>query len=129
MPIPITALYAGIMGLILFALDFHVGGMRGRKKISVYDAGDREMALAVRRQGNFIEHVPLALILIGALELSGASALGLHLLGGGLTIARIAHPFGLDYEVPTKPARIVGAALTGLVTVVASIWAIWTFVS
>lgn len=129
MPIPITALYAGIMGLILFALDFHVGGMRGRKKISVYDAGDREMAIAVRRQGNFIEHVPLALILIGVLELSGASALGLHLLGGGLTIARIAHPFGLDYEVPNKPARLVGAGLTGLVTVVASIWAIWTFVS
>jgi hypothetical protein len=83
MPVPITALYAGIMGLILFALDFHVGGMRGRKKISVYDAGDREMAIAVRRQGNFIEHVPLALILLGVLEASGASALGLHLLGGG----------------------------------------------
>ncbi|MGI9430735.1 MAG: MAPEG family protein [Myxococcota bacterium] len=129
MPIPITALYAGIMGLILFALDFHVGGMRGRKKISVYDAGDREMAIAVRRQGNFVEHVPLALILIGVLELSGASALGLHLLGGGLTIARIAHPFGLDYEVANKPARIVGAGLTAVVTVVASIWAIWTFVS
>ena len=128
MPVPITALYAGLMGLILFALDFHVGSMRGRKKISVYDAGDREMAIAVRRQGNFVEHVPLALILLGVLELSGASALGLHLLGGGLTVARIAHPFGLDYEVANKPARVVGAALTALVTVVASCWAIWTFV-
>jgi uncharacterized membrane protein YecN with MAPEG domain len=129
MPIPITALYAGVMGLILFALDFHVGSMRGRKKISVYDAGDREMAIAVRRQGNFTEHVPLALILLAVLELSGAPALGLHLIGGGLTVARIAHPFGLDYDVPSKPARVVGAALTALVTVVASIWAIWTFVS
>lgn len=129
MTLPITALYAGLCGLLLFALDFHVGGMRGKKKISLYDAGDQEMAEAVRRQGNFIEHAPLFLILLGVLEANGVSALPLHALGGGFVVARVVHPFGISFERAGHPARVVGALGTGLASVVASIWACWTFLS
>jgi uncharacterized membrane protein YecN with MAPEG domain len=127
MPLPVTALYAGLMGLILFVLDFHVGRERGRAGVSLYHGDDTGLAVAIRRQGNFTEHVPLALILLGALELNGAPAFWLHALGAMLLVARVVHPFGLHWERGATPPRVAGALLTGVMTLVASIWAIVQF--
>ena len=40
------------------------GRMRGAKKIYLGDGGDPEMLAAIRAHGNFIEFVPLCLLLI-----------------------------------------------------------------
>src|SRR5579862_5269001 len=54
----------GLLGLLATALTIHVGRVRSAKQIFLGDGGDREMLTAIRAHANFIEFVPLALILI-----------------------------------------------------------------
>jgi uncharacterized membrane protein YecN with MAPEG domain len=48
----------------------------------------------MRRHGNFVEYVPMMMIMLGALELNGASPMLLHGLGVGLITARLLHAIG-----------------------------------
>lgn len=120
----VTALYAGILGLISLGVSFSAGSLRGKKNIVLGDGGDRGLLLAMRRHANFVEYVPLALILIGLLELNGVNHTAIHALGASLVVARLAHAFGINADTMKSPGRLVGAVVTALVTVVASIWAI-----
>ena len=123
----VTMLYAGILGLMSIILAFGVGTKRGATGISVGLGEDPELLVANRRHGNFTEFVPLALILMGLLELNGVSAFTTHVFGATLVIARICHPLGLKADVMTHPLRAIGAGVTALLTVVMSIWAIVLF--
>ena len=69
----------------------------------------------VRAFANFMEYVPLALLLIILLELISSPAWLLWLLGILLTIARIAHAWGVIKTYGPSPNRAVGFFLTGLV--------------
>ena len=120
----ITALYAGILGLMAIAVGFAAGSLRGKKGISVGDGGDKDMLLAMRRHGNFAEWVPITLIVIALLEMNGGPATAIHALAGGLVVARIAHAFGLKADTMESVGRLIGAAGTALILVVASIWLI-----
>jgi len=105
-------------------IAFKAGRLRGKKNIPLGDGGDRELLLAMRRQSNFVEYVPLALILIGLLELNHVQPMALHALGAALVVARVSHALGMKIDTMQVPARFIGASLTALVVVVASIWAI-----
>ena len=126
MPV-ITALYAGILGLMSIAIAFQAGRMRGQTGISIGDGGNTELLLAMRRHANFIEFVPLALVLIGLLELNGAPPAAIHGLGIGLVVTRGCHAVGLKADTVQGPLRAIGAAGSTLVIAVASIWAIVIF--
>src|SRR5258708_22314862 len=109
---------AALLGLLLAALAINVSLVRGRKKISLGDGGDPELLAAMRAQANFIEFVPLCLILIDMLDdpfgYRTVAALSVVLLAG-----RILHAAGmLGYF---KPGRAIGASLTLVVLIVASI--------
>ena len=127
MTVPITALYAGLCGLVLTWLSIKAGAMRGRKKISVGDGGDIEMLEAMRAHSNAVEYIPIGLILIGLIELNGANPIFLHVLGAVLVLTRIAHPLGLKADNMGHPLRAVGAGGTALMIVVAAGYAIWQF--
>lgn len=119
-----TLLYAGLLGLLSIGLAFPAGSLRGKTGISIGDGGNTELLLAMRRHANFVEFVPLALILIGLLELSGVSGLPLHLMGGGLVVARVCHAVGIKADTIQSPLRGVGAGGTALITLVASVWCV-----
>ena len=123
----VTALYAGILGLIAMALSFMAGSRRGKTGISIGDGGDPEMLLAVRRHANFIEYVPLILILVGLLEMKGVSSTAVHVMLGGLVFFRIAHAQGLRADSMQGLGRLIGAMGTAIVLVVSSIWNIVIF--
>jgi uncharacterized protein len=72
----------------------------------------------VRAYGNFIEYVPLALLFILALELMDAPAWFLWFLGTSLTIARIAHAWGVINTYGPSVGRAVGFFLTYFVYLV-----------
>lgn len=126
MPI-IIALYAGILGLMAIALAAPAGAMRGKTKISIGDGGNPELLLAMRRQANFLETVPLALILLALLEMNGAPALAIHGLAITLIVARALHATALKADTIEGFGRAAGAAGSALVLLVASIWSIVTF--
>ncbi len=121
MSVPITALYAALLTFVAIWLTFGVGSLRSRTRVSLYDGGNKQLAVAIRKHANFTEHVPLALILLALLELNGGSAGLLHGLGASLVLARVLHPFGLEYDEMRKPLRAVGALGTLLVSLIAAI--------
>ena len=123
--VPITALYAGLLAIIAVVLGFRVGRLRLRTGISLYDGGDKALAVAVRQHANFIENVPLALLLMMLAELNVTRAPLLHGLGATLVVARILHPFGLEYDRMRTPLRGIGSALTTLVIVAGALLALW----
>ena len=74
----------------------------------------------LRAFGNFVEYVPLALLLILLLELANSPAWFLWLLGSVLTIARIAHAWGVIKTYGPSPSRAVGFFLTWFVYLLAA---------
>src|SRR5262245_34467355 len=86
--VPITGLYAGIQAIIAFVLIAPIGRMRGKLGISMNDGANPALTVAVRRHGNWAEHVPFALLLMALLELNGGNPTLLHGLGIALLIGR-----------------------------------------
>lgn len=126
----ITALCAGILGVIGTVLAVQVGINRGKAKVGIGDGGDKELYCRIRKHGNFSEYAPLAIVLLALLEMSGAAGTtAIGSLGAALVIGRITHPLGLkENGVPTI-LRIIGVASTFLMMLVTSIWLIYNYVS
>jgi uncharacterized protein len=112
---PITALYASILTVLAFVLAQHVIKTRGRTTITLGDRGDDRLLEASRRQMNFVENVPLTLILMLLAEAGGAVSTHLHIAGAVLVAARLIHPFGITVTRAAHPLRIGGAVATNLV--------------
>lgn len=127
--IDIVALYAAGLGIVLVVLSFRVINARVAAGVSLGDGGMDAILVAQRAHGNFIEYVPMALLLIGIVEIQGSPAWLVHGLGASLLVARIAHPFGIASEFKVRPARAFGATLTLLVVAVASVACLWGAVS
>ena len=120
----ITAFYASILALVLVGLSAWVIAGRGSKDTMLGDGGDASMAKRIRAQGNFIEYVPLALVIIALLEGSGAGNGLVRTLLIVLVIARILHPFGMiapDKTPQQLACRGGGIMGTLLVIVVAAL--------
>lgn len=69
----------------------------------------------VRAHENFAEYVPHALLFLVALELMHSQTWFLWILGGTLTVARIAHAWGLIRTYGPSHGRAIGFFLTWFV--------------
>ncbi len=114
-PVPITAIFTGLLALMLVGISIRVTVLRARKKIDFFDGGDPELGRAIRVQGNFVEYVPLALALIGLNEWMGVKPWVVYALGLALVAARIVHALGLYSNV--FQARVIGTSVTWVVLV------------
>lgn len=127
MPTPdITILFAGILGIMAIGIGATAGLFRAKTGISIGDGGNPELLMRMRRHANFVENVPLALILIGLLEMQGVSNTAIYVLGSALVLGRIMHFVGFGENVRSV-TRGIGAGLSALTIMVASIWGIVTF--
>ena len=124
---PITLMYASIFAIFALVLSFRAGSFRGRAGVSVLHGEPQNMELAqrVRVHQNFLEYVPMILIAMGAIELTGGSSLFLYIVGDLLIIVRIAHAFGLRHDNMAHPGRLVGAGGTALITLVIAGYGVW----
>jgi len=120
-----TAIYAALLAIVGVILGERVGLFRLKAKVSLGDGATSEIILRNRQHMNFVENVPMALILIALVEINGGSATWVHGLGGSLLAARLIHPFGLNAEKIMHPARIIGAGLTSLITLAAAGKLLW----
>lgn len=103
--IPITGLYAGILGLLAVALANQVLWAR----INAKDLPEWKPDTTMRVQANFVENVPLALMLLYLLEAGGGASLMIHILGTVLTLCRLAHAWGYSSNPGATYARLIGA--------------------
>ena len=121
-PIPITTFFAGLLALMLVGVSIRVTVLRARKQIEFFDGGDKELGRAIRVQGNFIEYVPMALILLGLIEWMGSKPWIVYALGIALILARVIHAWGLYSSVFN--ARVAGTSINWLVLVVGGLLAL-----
>ena len=117
--LPITALYAGLLAILLTGLAFRVSHLRGRMRAGLGDANDTTLQRAIRVHGT--EYVPLALILLAVLELNGTAGWLLHILGSVLLVGRCLHAWGLNASSGATPPRVIGTAATWLVVLLAAV--------
>jgi uncharacterized protein len=127
MPVAITAVYAGILALLLTALAINVTTHRARFKILFGDGGNPQMTRIVRLHGNSAEYIPIALILMGLYELDHGLPLALHAAGIALIVGRVAFVAGV-WNADQSPGRAIGMVVTWL-TVAAlaalNLWQVW----
>ena len=110
MSIAITGLYLGLMGLLAVLLANNVLYVRLR---SAAQPKWRPEA-ALRVQANFVENVPLALLMLLGLELQGVAAPILHGFGVSLLVCRVLHAWGLGSHEGANYPRLIGAQGTFL---------------
>lgn len=110
----ITALYAGLLSLLLVALILRVVRLRWTLSIAIGDGGDRTLMRAIRAHGNFIETAPWGMLLLMVMEMNHVPDWGLHLFGATLVLGRFLHAFGLSRYAGPSIGRAGGMALTVL---------------
>jgi uncharacterized membrane protein YecN with MAPEG domain len=101
---------------------------RTEKKIVWGYGEDAELATRIRVFGNFTEYVPMLLVLMGYLELSGAVNISLHFFGVVLVLARLLHVFSLrknNASTVQQIGRVISTFLTLLLLVTMSCYAIY----
>ncbi|MBX3156174.1 MAG: MAPEG family protein [Deltaproteobacteria bacterium] len=111
MPPVITALYGALNAIFNIFLANEVSRQRGKSKVSIGEGSDPAMLVAIRAHGNNAEFVPLAIVMMLLCELCGGNRAVLHIFGGLLLFARVAHWVGLPRKAP-NPFRFSGVALT-----------------
>ena len=121
----ITLLFASLHVLLMLVMVARISTHRHGRKIGLGDGGDLELGRKVRVHGNFIEHAPLALLLLGLLELTGLPAMWLWALGTVLLLGRIMHAAGLTRTAGYSVGRFWGTALTWLALLVMALAGIW----
>ncbi len=105
----ILAPYIAVLGLILLALIFNVIKHRRKFHVALGDGGFEDLQRAIRAHGNFMEIVPMILIIMLVLAALQASLYLLHLLGIMLVAGRIIHARAIMRG--SIPQRQLGMAL------------------
>ena len=113
----VTALYAGLLGLIFAVLSGRVMLWRFSSGVVAGDGGHESKAAMIRAHANFFEYVPICLVMLAVLELNGMSSAWLHALGGLLVLARVLHGVGMSWTIGVSVGRRVGTALTMVVLI------------
>jgi uncharacterized membrane protein YecN with MAPEG domain len=126
----ITGFYLGILALLYVVLGLQVSRLRRGHRVVFGDGDNIKLRSAIRAHGNFAEYVPIIVLLVAMLEMSGLPAMRVHLLMGGLLVARLLHPLGMYVGPRTMQFqiyRVGGIVLTWLVLVTAALMALTRF--
>jgi len=86
-----TLLFAAIFGVLHVIFTLRVGAYRLSSKISLGDGGDKVLLKRVRAHANFVETVPMGLLLLVLNELNGLAENTLFILGSVFLLSRLIH--------------------------------------
>ena len=106
----ISSLYAALSALLIVWLSLQVIKIRRTKKVSLGDGGQLVLQTAIRAQGNATEYIPISLILLLLLELSGGQMALVHTGGIAILVGRLLHARGLLTE--SFRYRVLGMQVT-----------------
>ena len=126
----VTGFYLALLALLYVVLGLQVSRLRRGHRVVFGDGDNIKLRSAIRAHGNFAEYVPIIVLLVAMLEMSGTPAMRIHLLMGALLVARLLHPLGryvgprtLQFQI----CRVGGISLTVLVLVAAAVMALMRF--
>jgi len=124
----ITSAYLGILALLYLVLGLQVSRLRRGHRVPFGDGENIKLRSAIRAHANFVEYVPIIVLMVAMLEMSGMPALRVHLLMGALLVARLLHPLGMYVGPRTlqfQICRVGGILLTLLVMLGAALLLLW----
>lgn len=113
-----TALWSGLMILLLVTLGVRVAMARRGNRVVLGDGGNDAVLLASRVFGNAAEYIPAAIAAMAVLTLLGMPGIVLHVLGGLTFLGRVVHATTLSTTKATS-GRVIGMSLTWLALVLA----------
>ena len=114
MAFQVTAFYASILAIAGIILSIIVSTKRGKVGVAIMDGGNPDLAIWIRRHGNFVENVPFVLLMMALAEARGMPATWMHVIGILLIVSRLIHVFGVNADQPANPLRVAGAVGTHL---------------
>ena len=117
----VSSVYIALCGLLLIVLTINVARGRIKHQVGIGDGGISALNQAIRVHGNAIEYMPMALLLLVAVENSGVSDGFVHILGSALVICRCLHAAGLYKSAGRTVPRFLGAIGTWLMILVSSV--------
>jgi uncharacterized protein len=106
----VSSIYAGILALLIVYLSLNVIKLRRANKVILGDGGVAQLQNAIRAQGNATEYIPITLILLILLEISGANIWLVHIAGIAIIVGRLVHAKGLLSE--NLRYRVLGMQVT-----------------
>ena len=123
--IAVTPIYAALLALLLAGLGVMGAMGRGTHNVALGHGDVAPLNLTLRRFGNLTEWVPMALLVLLLMELTGVPSFWLHVYGATLLALRLLHPFVLfdDMGAPLwqKTGRFIAAAGTAMLIIVGAI--------
>ena len=125
MPVAVTALYAGILALIVTALAINVTAHRVRLGVSLGDGRKPQMQRMIRIHGNTVEYLPLGIVLMGLYELNGGARLPLHACGIALILGRLLFIAGVWNSDGPNLVRATSMTVTWLTVAALAILNLW----
>jgi uncharacterized membrane protein YecN with MAPEG domain len=125
---PVSALYAGLLGLLLLTLAGRVSLLRGQLNVGMGHGNDPSLARAIRAHGNAVEWVLPMLALFLIAEIDGANRTFLHACGVTFVASRVAHAVGLSRNAKASTGRFWGIAGSFTITAVLALWDVAAFV-
>ena len=125
MSVSITALYAGILALIVIALAVNVTVHRVKLRVPLGDGGNAQMRRMIRLHGNAAEYIPFAVLLMAIYELNAGSHTALHVIGIALIPGRVVQTWGMWATDQTNIGRQIGQSLTWLSVAALAVLNLW----
>jgi uncharacterized membrane protein YecN with MAPEG domain len=101
-----AGLWSGLSVILLLVLSGLTSANRRKHRVSIGDGGNASVAAASRAFGNAAEYIPIALIALALLALSGYPVWSIHLIGGAFVLGRVLHAVGMFRTVAGRPPRI-----------------------
>jgi uncharacterized membrane protein YecN with MAPEG domain len=121
MPLTLTAIYTVALVPVFLIVWINVTKTRAQMGVSIGNNDNIALHEKIRRHGNFIEWVPLLLILMALAEMRGGNTAALHLAGVLLVAGRVLHPVGLQAGHAGAPLRIIGSSAALLALLVLTV--------
>ena len=108
----ITALYASLLAFIYIKLSTNVIELRRLHKVSLGHKNHKDLEQSIRAQANFIEYVPLSLILLSCLEINKIHPIIVFLLCGLLFVGRFLHAKSFTMPNIDQAKKVQGIKFT-----------------
>ncbi len=135
--LPVTSTIAAVLAIVMFPLTLQVSLRRvavglamGGMTMAVFgDQGDEALRNKIRAFGNFIEYVPICLVLFALMELQGAPPLLLWTVGGAFVAGRLLHALSMSLYPFVPPPRGLSMLTTYAALLVPAGWLLimnWT---
>ncbi|WP_027830034.1 MAPEG family protein [Marinobacter sp. HL-58] len=126
MIIPVSAVFAAVLGLLLIVLSILVSRFRLKYKKNLGVTDDRDFEAAVRAHGNLVEYAPLGLIMLAIAELNGVASGLVYWTGMAFVVGRILHAFGMiNGRGGPHIARLAGILLTWVSILAIAVLLLW----